>query len=77
MPPTLSGSQPRPSRYASFAARLKDAHTALRDERISVAHRAELSRRVFAITALSRHDVTAAADRLEGFFAELSGLLDG
>jgi len=53
MPPTSSGSQPRPSRYASFAARLKDAHTALRDERISAVHRAELSRRVFAITALA------------------------
>lgn len=77
MPPMSSGSQPRPSRYASFAARLKDAHTALRDERISAAHRAELSRRVFAITALARHDVTAAASRLEGFFSELAILLDG
>jgi hypothetical protein len=76
MPQTLSGSQPRPSRYASFAARLKDAHAALRDERIPAAHRAELTKRVLAITALARHDVTIAATRLEGFFVELAGLLD-
>ncbi len=79
MPPALSGSQPRPSRpsrYASFAARLKDAHSALRDPRIPAAHRAELTKRVLTITALARHDVTVAATRLEGFFVELSGLID-
>jgi hypothetical protein len=75
MPPA-SGSQLRPSRYASFAARLKDAHSALRDERIPAASRAELSKRVLAITAMSRHDVICAAQRLEGFFVELAGLLD-
>jgi hypothetical protein len=74
MAPEPSGPRPRPSRYASFAARLKDAHAALRDPRIPASSHAELSKRVFAITAMARHDITAAAQRLEAFFAELSGL---
>jgi hypothetical protein len=57
-----------------FAARLKDAHTALRDPRIPATSRAELTKRVLAITAMARHDITAAAARLEAFFTELSGL---
>jgi hypothetical protein len=73
MPPTTSGAQSRPSRYALFAARLKDAHAALRDPLIPAARRAELTKRVLGITALARHDVTVAASRLEGFFMELAG----
>ena len=75
MPPDVSGPQPRPSRYALFAHRLKDAHAALRDPRIPARNRAELTKRVLAITALARHDVTGAAARLEAFFSELSGAL--
>ena len=75
MPPDVSGPRPRPSRYAAFAARLKDAHTALRDPRIPAQRRAELTKRVLAITALSRHDITTAADRLEDFIGELSDTL--
>ncbi len=74
MAPEPSGPRPRPSRYALFAARLKDAHAALRDPRIPAASRADLTRRVLAITAMARHDITAAASRLEAFFTELSGL---
>ena len=55
-----------------FAARLKDAHSALRDPRIPLADRPELTRRVLTITALARHDVTTALGRLEGFLADLS-----
>ncbi|GAA2013943.1 hypothetical protein GCM10009839_06070 [Catenulispora yoronensis] len=68
-------SRPRPSRYAAFAARLKDAHKALGDPRIPAPRRAELTKRVLAITALARHDVTVAAHRLEAFFSELSALV--
>ena len=66
---------PRPSRYAAFAARLKDAHKALGDPSIPTQRRAELTKRVLAITALARHDVTVAAHRLEAFFSELSTLV--
>jgi hypothetical protein len=76
MPPALSGDRPRPSRYAVFAARLKDAHSALRDPRIPAEHLPELTKRVLAITALARHDVMVALSRLEGFFDELSGLAE-
>ncbi|NUR29221.1 MAG: hypothetical protein HOV83_25835 [Catenulispora sp.] len=76
MPPELP-SRPRPSRYAAFAARLKDAHKALGDPRIPAQRRAELTKRVLAITALARHDVTVAAHRLEAFFRELSTLVPG
>jgi hypothetical protein len=69
--------RPRPSRYAAFAARLKDAHKALGDPRIPAQRRAELTKRVLAITALARHDVTVAAHRLEAFFIELSVLVPG
>ena len=67
----------RPSRFAAFAARLKDAHKALGDPRIPAQRRAELTKRVLAITALSRHDVTVAAHRLEEFFGELAILAPG
>jgi len=76
MPPEVP-SRPRLSRYAAFAARLKDAHKALGDPRIPAQRRAELTKRVLAITALSRHDVTVAAHRLEAFFSELSMLAPG
>ncbi|MBS2531449.1 hypothetical protein KGQ20_01560 [Catenulispora sp. NF23] len=69
--------RPRPSRYAAFAARLKDVHKALGDPRIPAQRRAELTKRVLAITALSRHDVTVAAHRLEEFFTELAVLAPG
>lgn len=69
--------RPRPSRYAAFAARLKDVHKALGDPRIPAQKRAELTKRVLAITALSRHDVTVAAHRLEDFFGELAVLAPG
>ena len=64
--------RPRPSRYAAFATRLKDVHKALGDPRIPAQRRAELTKRVLAITALARHDVTVALVRLEGFLADLS-----
>jgi hypothetical protein len=76
MPPDVP-LRPRPSRYAAFAARLKDVHKALGDPRIPVQRRAELTKRVLAITALSRHDVTVAAHRLEEFFSELAILAPG
>jgi hypothetical protein len=69
--------RPRPSRYAAFATRLKDVHKALGDPRIPAQRRAELTKRVLAITALSRHDVTVAAHRLEEFFNELAILAPG
>jgi hypothetical protein len=76
MPPDVP-LRPRPSRYAAFATRLKDVHKALGDPRIPAQRRAELTKRVLAITALSRHDVTVAAHRLEEFFSELAILAPG
>jgi hypothetical protein len=51
--------------YDLVAARLKDAHRAVRGSQVSDDTRRALTRRLLVITAAAKHDLPGAARRLE------------
>ncbi|GAA2457644.1 hypothetical protein [Streptomyces macrosporus] len=57
--------------YDLVAARLKDAHTAVRRLQVPQDVRATLARRLLAITAASKHDLAGAARRLERLMEDI------
>ncbi|WP_461026943.1 SCO5555 family protein [Streptomyces sparsus] len=57
--------------YDLVAARLKEAHRRVRTMQVSESERAALSRRLLAVTAASKHDLAAAARRLNKLMEEL------
>lgn len=57
--------------YDLVAARLKDAHRKVRMLQIPDGERVLLVRKLLAVTAASKHDLTAAARRLDRLIEEL------
>jgi cell division protein YceG involved in septum cleavage len=63
--------------YAAVADQLKDAHSRVRALQVPEGVRMALTRKLLAITAAAKHDLAAAARRLERFTAELDDLEEG
>ncbi|WP_103501929.1 MULTISPECIES: hypothetical protein [unclassified Streptomyces] len=57
--------------YDLVAARLKDAHSAVRSLQVSEDVRQALTRRLLAITAAAKQDLPTAVRRLDRFTADL------
>lgn len=57
--------------YGVVAARLKDAHRKVRTLQIPDGERELLVRKLLAVTAASKHDLAAAARRLDRLIEEL------
>ncbi|WP_181788153.1 hypothetical protein [Streptomyces phytophilus] len=57
--------------YEAVAAGLKEAHRKVREVAATDAERAELTRRLLAITGAAKHDLAGAARRLERLRREL------
>lgn len=57
--------------YGLLAARLKEAHARVRTLDVPEEVRADLTRRLLVITAASKHDLAAAARRLDRLTADL------
>ncbi|OKK06737.1 hypothetical protein AMK26_12205 [Streptomyces sp. CB03234] len=51
--------------YQAVAARLKEAHTRVRELQVPEGVRMTLSRKLLAITAVAKHDLAGAARRLD------------
>ncbi|MFD4788989.1 hypothetical protein ACFWN1_18435 [Streptomyces sp. NPDC058459] len=57
--------------YAAVADRLKQAHAIVRALQVPEGVRMALTRKLLVITAAAKHDLAAAARRLERFMADL------
>ncbi|PRH80856.1 hypothetical protein C6N75_01850 [Streptomyces solincola] len=57
--------------YQAVAARLKDAHARVRELQVPEGVRMALSRKLLAITAAAKHDLAAAARRLDRLMKDL------
>ncbi|MET8679474.1 hypothetical protein ABZW18_18325 [Streptomyces sp. NPDC004647] len=57
--------------YEVVAARLKEAHTRVRSLQVPEGVRMALSRKLLVITAAAKHDLAAAARRLDRFMKDL------
>jgi hypothetical protein len=57
--------------YGLLAARLKEAHARVRTLDVPEEVRVALTRRLLVITAASKHDLAAAARRLDRLIADL------
>ena len=60
--------------YGVLAARLKLAHARVANPEVPDGTRRELTRRLLAVTAVAKHDLTDAARRLDVLTAELDDL---
>jgi hypothetical protein len=60
--------------YGVLAARLKQAHARVAHPEVPDGTRRELSRRLLAVTAVAKRDLTDAARRLDALTAELDAL---
>jgi hypothetical protein len=57
--------------YAAVAARLKQAHTVVRELQVPEGVRMALSRKLLVITAAAKHDLPDAARRLDRLMQDL------
>ncbi|MFF0447128.1 hypothetical protein ACFYT4_12055 [Streptomyces sp. NPDC004609] len=57
--------------YEEVAARLKEAHTAVRELQVPEGVRMALSRKLLVITAAAKHDLPDAARRLDRLMQDL------
>ncbi|MFF8954446.1 hypothetical protein [Streptomyces sp. NPDC014894] len=57
--------------YAAVAARLKEAHTAVRTLQVPESVRMALTRKLLVITAAAKHDLPDAARRLDRLMKDL------
>jgi hypothetical protein len=57
--------------YEVVAARLKEAHARVRSLQVPEGVRMALSRKLLVITAAAKHDLAAAARRLDRFMKDL------
>ncbi len=57
--------------YGVVAARLKEAHTRVAQLEVPEDVRVQLSRKLLVITAAAKHDLAAAAERLDGLMKDL------
>ncbi|WP_419998197.1 hypothetical protein [Streptomyces boninensis] len=57
--------------YETVAARLKEAHSRVRTLDAPESERTALTRQLLVITAAAKHDLAAAARRLDRLMAEL------
>jgi hypothetical protein len=57
--------------YGLLAARLKQAHTRVAGLQVTDEVRVQLSRRLLVITAAAKHDLPAAARRLDALMTDL------
>ncbi|MBO1335888.1 hypothetical protein [Streptomyces sp. VRA16 Mangrove soil] len=63
--------------YAEVADQLKEAHSRVRALQVPEGVRMALTRKLLAITAAAKHDLAAAARRLERFSADLDDFDEG
>ncbi|MEE1931180.1 hypothetical protein V1J52_23860 [Streptomyces sp. TRM 70351] len=59
--------------YGLVADRLKEAHAKVRALHVPEGEREALTRRLLVITAAAKHDLAAAARRLERLMEEIDG----
>ncbi|MEV6106563.1 hypothetical protein AB0M28_17870 [Streptomyces sp. NPDC051940] len=59
--------------YEAVAARLKEAHALVRALDAPESERALATRRLLAVTAVAKHDLAVAAQRLDALIEELKG----
>lgn len=57
--------------YEAVAARLKEAHTTVRELQVPEGVRMALSRKLLVITAAAKHDLADAATRLDRLMKDL------
>ncbi|WP_327353188.1 hypothetical protein [Streptomyces sp. NBC_01304] len=57
--------------YRLVADRLKEAHQTVRTLQVPEGVRMALTRKLLAVTAVAKHDLTDAARRLDGFMKDL------
>lgn len=57
--------------YQAVAARLKEAHTRVRELQVPEGVRMTLSRKLLAVTAVAKHDLAGAARRLDRLMKDL------
>jgi hypothetical protein len=57
--------------YEAVAARLKQAHTRVRELQVPEGVRMALSRKLLVVTAAAKHDLPDAARRLDRFMKDL------
>ncbi|MFD7228337.1 hypothetical protein [Streptomyces sp. NPDC059881] len=57
--------------YEAVAARLKEAHTRVRELQVPEGVRMALSRKLLAVTAVAKHDLADAARRLDRLMKDL------
>ncbi|MEI5006068.1 hypothetical protein ACIOWI_15810 [Streptomyces sp. NPDC087659] len=57
--------------YEAVAARLKEAHTRVRELQVPESVRMALSRKLLAVTAAAKHDLADAARRLDRLMKDL------
>ncbi|MER7110850.1 hypothetical protein [Streptomyces sp. NPDC000229] len=57
--------------YQAVAARLKEAHTRVRELQVPEGVRMTLSRKLLAITAAAKHDLAGTARRLDRLMKDL------
>lgn len=57
--------------YEAVAARLKEAHTRVRELQVPESVRMALSRKLLAVTAVAKHDLADAARRLDRLMKDL------
>ncbi|MYW65285.1 hypothetical protein GTY65_14650 [Streptomyces sp. SID8379] len=63
--------------YSAVANQLKEAHSRVRALQVPEGVRMALTRKLLAITAAAKHDLAAAARRLERFMADLDEFDEG